>query len=188
VKAENLDAMNSGWLGEFIAPTTKGAVGGGCCRMVPRTVRCASHGTRLLGSDRWSFWQLGHRTVTVHCPVRLLAPVLTSARAGALCSAFIVPGRRLLALCSRYSAGAPDSLVLHRTIRWIIAKRLLEFPKVSSSEFGSLVHRTLSGGTPDSPVRQTRAHFGVFCSLYLNPFLVFLLVCCEPLAPVKLII
>ena len=24
----------------------------------------------------------------------------------------------------------------------------------------------------------------VFCSLYLNPFLVFLLVCCEPLAPV----
>jgi hypothetical protein len=22
------------------------------------------------------------------------------------------------------------------------------------------VHRTLSGGTPDSPVRQTRAHFG----------------------------
>jgi hypothetical protein len=28
----------------------------------------------------------------------------------------------------------------------------------------------------------------VFCSLYLNPFLVFLLVCCEPLAPVKLII
>jgi hypothetical protein len=28
----------------------------------------------------------------------------------------------------------------------------------------------------------------VFCSLCLNPFLVFLLVCCEPLAPVKLII
>jgi hypothetical protein len=35
-----------------------------------------------------------------------------------------------------------------------------EFPKVSSSELESLVHRTLSGGTPDSPVRQTRAHFG----------------------------
>jgi hypothetical protein len=28
----------------------------------------------------------------------------------------------------------------------------------------------------------------VFCSLYLNPFLVFLLVCCDPLAPVKFII
>jgi hypothetical protein len=30
----------------------------------------------------------------------------------------------------------------------------------SSSELEFLVHRTLSGGTPDSPVRQTRAHFG----------------------------
>jgi hypothetical protein len=28
----------------------------------------------------------------------------------------------------------------------------------------------------------------VFCSFYLNPFLVFLLVCVEPLAPVELII
>jgi hypothetical protein len=31
---------------------------------------------------------------------------------------------------------------------------------VSSSELESPVHRTLSGGTPDIPVRQTRAHFG----------------------------
>jgi hypothetical protein len=52
-----------------------------------------------------------HRTVTIHCPVRLLLPVLTSARAGAHCSAFIVPSRRPLALCSRCSAGAPDSPV-----------------------------------------------------------------------------
>jgi hypothetical protein len=57
-----------------------------------------------------------HRTVTVHCPVRLLAPVLTSARAGAHCSAFIVRCRRSLALCSRYSAGALDNPVLHRTV------------------------------------------------------------------------
>jgi hypothetical protein len=28
----------------------------------------------------------------------------------------------------------------------------------------------------------------VFCSFYLNPFLDFLLVCVEPLAPVKLMI
>jgi hypothetical protein len=48
VKAENLDAMNDGWLGVFIAPTTKRAIAGGCCRMVHRTVRCA----------------------TEHCPVR----------------------------------------------------------------------------------------------------------------------
>jgi hypothetical protein len=47
-KSENLDAMNGGWLGLFIAPTSKVAVGGGCCRMAHRTVRCA----------------------TGHCPVR----------------------------------------------------------------------------------------------------------------------
>jgi hypothetical protein len=46
--AENLDAMNGGWLGVFIAPTTKMTVGEGFCRMAHRTVRCA----------------------TGHCPVR----------------------------------------------------------------------------------------------------------------------
>jgi hypothetical protein len=56
----------------------------------PDTVRCASHVTRPLGFDRWSFCLLGHRTATVHCSVRLLAPVLTFASAGAHCIAFIV--------------------------------------------------------------------------------------------------
>jgi hypothetical protein len=32
-----------------------------------------------------------------------------------------------------------------------------------------LVHRTLSGGTPDSPVRQTRGAFGYPFALLLNP-------------------
>jgi hypothetical protein len=32
------------------------------------------------------------------------------------------------------------------------------------------VHRTLSGGALDSPVRQTRAGFGILCSFVLNPF------------------
>jgi hypothetical protein len=41
---------------------------------------------------------------------------------------------------------------------------------VSSLELKSLVHRTLSGGTPDSPVRQTRAHFGWLCSLVFESF------------------
>jgi hypothetical protein len=34
-----------------------------------------------------------------------------------------------------------------------------------------LVHRTLSGGTPDSPVRQTRAAFGYPLLSLLNSFL-----------------
>jgi hypothetical protein len=206
VKAENLDAMNGGWLGVFIAPTTKLTVGGGFCRMAhqtvwcstghfgapPDTVRCASHVTRPLGSDRWSFWQLGHRTVrwctgqslfTVRCAFWLCSDFY------AHCSALTAHCRRSLALCSRYSAGTPDSPVLHRTVRWIIAERLPEFPKVASSESGSLVHRTLSGGAPDTVRCARPGHTSVvFCSLCLNPFLVFLLVCCGPLAPVKLMI
>jgi hypothetical protein len=87
VKAENLDAMNGGWLGVFIAPTTKGAIGRGCCRMAHRTVRCATghcpvcqprHPTvrvrplELLTSGPPDS-SVVHRTVIVHCPVRLLA-------------------------------------------------------------------------------------------------------------------
>jgi hypothetical protein len=44
-------------------------------------------------------------------------------------------------------------------------------------------------GAPDTVRCARPGHTSVvFCSFYLNPFLVFLLVCCEPLAPVKLII
>jgi hypothetical protein len=35
----------------------------------------------------------------------------------------------------------------------------------------SLVHRTLSSGTPDSPVRQTRAAFGCLLLFLFEPFL-----------------
>jgi hypothetical protein len=34
-----------------------------------------------------------------------------------------------------------------------------------------VVHRTLSGGTPDSPVRQTKAHFGGLLLSLFEPFL-----------------
>jgi hypothetical protein len=44
---------------------------------------------------------------------------------------------------------------------------------LEGAKFGlsPLVHRTLSGGTPDSPVRQTRAAFGYPLLSFLNPFL-----------------
>jgi hypothetical protein len=122
--AENLDAMNDGWLGVFIAPTTKVSVGEGFCRMAHRTVRCASHVTRPLGSDHWSFWQVGHRTVrwcigqslfTVRCAFwRLLwllraqwtlftvpVPLQTTIGAWSRCSAW----------CTGQSGATPDSPV-----------------------------------------------------------------------------
>jgi hypothetical protein len=107
-----------------------------------------------------------HRTGPVHCRVRLLVPALTSARAGAHYSVFNVLCRWPLVRGSRCSAGTPDSPVLHRIVRWIIAEQPPKFPKQASSESISLVHRTLSGGTPDSPVRP----FVTLYSFVLNPF------------------
>jgi hypothetical protein len=89
--AENLDALKVWWLGVFIAPTTKVAVGELCCRRAHQTVRCATghcpvrqprHPTvrvrplELL-TTRPPDSPVVHWTVTVHYPVRLLALALT---------------------------------------------------------------------------------------------------------------
>jgi hypothetical protein len=60
--AENLDYMNGGWLGVFIAPTTKLTVCEGFSRMAHRTVRCATGHCWVLtvgASDRWGTGQTG---------------------------------------------------------------------------------------------------------------------------------
>jgi hypothetical protein len=105
-----------------------------------------------------------------------------SARAGAHCSVSLFLCRRLLALYSRYSAGTPDSPMNYSGVA-------LRIPEGGKFRVGF-------PGAPDTVrwhTRQSGAPYQgclwvVFCSLCLNPFLVFLLVCCEPLAPVKLII
>jgi hypothetical protein len=140
------------------------AVGEAVCHMAHRTVRCVTghcpvcqprHPTvRVRPLELWHVGPLDspvvHWTVTVHCPVRLLAPALTSARAGAHCLFLLFICRRPLAWSSRCSAGTPDSPVLHRTIRWIIAEWPPKFPKLASLESISLMHRTLSGGARDT--------------------------------------
>jgi hypothetical protein len=83
--AENLYALNCGGWGVFIAPTTKRPLvrasviwRTGQSSAPPDTVRCASHVTQPLGSDRWSSNMWGPPdSPVVHCPVRLLAPALT---------------------------------------------------------------------------------------------------------------
>jgi hypothetical protein len=94
-----------------------------------------------------------HRTGPVHCLVRHLTPAPTLRVQSVLFTVHCSRCRWPLAWVAVAPLGTPDSPVLHRTIRWIIAEWLPKFPKVASSELVSLVHRTLSGGTPDSPVR-----------------------------------
>jgi hypothetical protein len=138
-------------------------------------------------------WQVGplgcpvvHRTGHVDCLVRRLA-LLCPLRVQARIKCVAVDR---CARSSRCSTGTPDSLVLHRTVRWIIAERPPIFPKVASSASSALVHRTLSGGAPDNPVRQTRVPLGCLLLSLFEPFLglfIGLLAYCEPLAPVELI-
>jgi hypothetical protein len=54
LKVENLVAIECGVVGVLIAPTTTKWPLEGCCCMAHRTVRCASHVSQPLGSDRWS--------------------------------------------------------------------------------------------------------------------------------------
>jgi hypothetical protein len=110
-----------------------------------------------------------HRTGPVDCPVRLLR-MLCPLRAQARIKCIAVDR---CVRSSRCSAGTPDSPVNY-------SGATSHFPEGEefSVEFP---------GAPDT-VRCARPGclWDVFSSLYLNPSLVFLLACCEPLAPVKL--
>jgi hypothetical protein len=129
-----------------------------------------------------------HRTVPVHCRVRLLAPALTLRALSAHCSRTVHFCRRPLVLLVVAPHGTPDSPVLHRTVQWIIVEWL---PKTRSwavqsgspwcTGHCSVAHRTVRCARPGQPSV-------CFAPFYLNPFLDFLLVCVEPLAPVELII
>jgi hypothetical protein len=146
-------------------------VGKGCCRMAHRPVRCTT-GHCLVRQPRHPTVRVRllelltcgppdspvvHRTVTVHCPVRLLTPALTSASAGAHYSVSLFLCRRLLALFSCYSAGTPDSPVNYSGV----APRI---PEASELE-------RIHPGAPDSPMRQTRAAFGCLLLFLFEPFL-----------------
>jgi hypothetical protein len=58
-----------------------------------------------------------HRTGPVHCPVRLLAPALTSAHAVGTVHVYYLLLQTTVGADSRCSTGTPDNPVLHRTVR-----------------------------------------------------------------------
>jgi hypothetical protein len=79
-----------------------------------------------------------------------------------------------ISFCSRLLLERVVASLLHRTVRWIIAERRLRNPKLKSFELYGLVHRTVRCTRPWN----TSVSFAPF---FLNPNLVFLLVCVEPL-------
>jgi hypothetical protein len=125
-----------------------------------------------------------HRTGPVDCPVCSRA----CSDSGAHCSAFNAVA------VDRWHEVAVAPLA-HRTVRCDTrhcpvnySGAAFHFPEggkfiVECSGAPDTVRwHTGQSGAPDQG-----AFWDVFSSLYLNPSLVFLLVCCEPLAPIKLI-
>jgi hypothetical protein len=118
------------WLGVFIAPTTKMAVGEGCCRMAHRTVRCTTgycpvrqprHPTvRVRSLELLTCGPpdspVVHRTAPIHCPVRYLTSALTLRAQSRTVHCFCSCCRRPLAQVGVAPLGTPDSLVVHRTV------------------------------------------------------------------------
>jgi hypothetical protein len=169
-------------------------------RCATGTVRCASHVTQPLGFDRWSFWQLGHRTVrwcieqvlfTVRCAFWRL-PWLYARSSHCSLFTFAVDHWRS-SRCSRWHTGqsgaTPDSPVNYSGEHFLGTRSWgVRSDSPWCIRHCPVVHRTQSGGTPDSPVRQTRAAFSWICSFLFEPYLGLLSVWVEPLAPVELII
>jgi hypothetical protein len=106
-----------------------------------------------------------HRTVTVHCLVRLLAPALTSTRAVGTVHCLLYRCRRPLARVAVAPLGTPDSPVVHRTVQWIIAERPPRIPE--GRKFGVELP-----GAPDT-VRcaRPRLPFGCLLLYLFEPFL-----------------
>jgi hypothetical protein len=131
-----------------------------------------------------------HRTVTVHCLVCHLAPALT----------LRVQSRTVhCCFCRRPLAKLAVAPLAHRTVRCYTGQfgatpdSPVNYSRVASQipeggKFGVdlpgasdtvrwctghylVVHRTLSGGAPDSPVRHTRAAFGCLLLFLFEPFL-----------------
>jgi hypothetical protein len=116
-----------------------------------------------------------HRTSPVDCPLcqlRVLCPLRAQARIK--CVAV-----NRCARSSHCSAGTPDSPVNY-------SGAASHFPEGDEFSFECPgAPETVRWHTRQSSAPDQGAFWDVFCSLCLNPFLVFLLAYCEPLALVR---
>jgi hypothetical protein len=183
-----LDAIECGVVGVFYSPNhqtsrlVEAAVAWrtGQSGAPPDTVRCASHVIRPLGFDRWSsdWWGLW----AVRCANCACSD--SGAHCSALNAVAVDRWREVVVapLAHRTLSGAsPDSPVNY-------SGAVSHFPEGGKFSVecpgapDTVRWHTGQSGAPDQD-----AIWDVFCSLCLNPVLVFLLAYCEPLAPLELI-
>ena len=110
-----------------------------------------------------------HRTVTVHCPVRLLAPALTLRVQSCTVHCSLLLLQTTVGAVAVTPLGTPDSPVNYNGVP-------LRIPEGGELSLGSL-------GAPDSPVRQTRASFGFLLLLSFELFLGLFIGLCLNLWP-----
>jgi hypothetical protein len=115
-----------------------------------------------------------HRTVTVHCPVHLLASTLTLRELSAHCSGHCSLLQTTVGAVAVAPHGTPDSPVNYsgvafpETRRW----RVRVDPPWCTGHC-PVAHRTVQCARPGQPSVS-------FAPFFLNPILDFLLVCVEP--------
>jgi hypothetical protein len=150
---ECLDGWSGGGCGVFIAPNHQFNRWKWLLSMgAPDSVRCASHVTQPLGFWRFRLLELClHVAPDRHCSLSG-APSGGYSNLCVNCPCTVACRRPLqstVAMASRCSAGAPDSPMAHRTVRWIIAERRFWNPKVASL-------KSYDPGAPDTVRWHTR--------------------------------
>jgi hypothetical protein len=170
--SENLDGLNGGGWGVFIAPTTILAVvvdGAPDSPVVHRIGHCsvsgACHISDPLGFgevDRWS-------PLSCSCTGQSGG---TPDMSGAFWLSALTSDRALYTFCSRPLAQVTVAPLAHRTVRWIIAQRPLENPESGLFEWCS------ASGTGQCPVRHWQHHSKSLLQTLLSPQLNFFLGLC----------
>jgi hypothetical protein len=170
--------------GVFIAPTTKMVVGEGCCRRAHRTVRCATGHSPVrqprhptVGAfDMWATGQTGGAP-DMSCSLSGAPSGACSDFCARSCTVHCILLQTTVGAVSRCSADTPDSPVLHRTVRWIIAEWFPQNPKLASSEWFSLdclvAHRTVRWHTGQSGAPD-QSSLRLLWSFFFEPFLLAL--------------
>jgi hypothetical protein len=118
---------------------------------------------------------VSHRTV--RCRTGQLLFIVWCATDSALCRTLLRTVHLFFSFCRRPLREVAVAPLSHRIVRWHTGQSG-ELQRSAPGETREwlvqpctvLVHRTLSGGTPDSSVCQTRAH-SVSCSFVFEPYL-----------------
>jgi hypothetical protein len=136
-RLESLDGMNGGGWGVFIASNQFLGVGWLCCRWAHRTLHCSlsgeCHVSRPLGFGAVDHWSLLSSYSTGQSGGTPDSPVWSDIADYLLTSDGQTIPQSTVGEVDHCSVGSPDSPVVHRTVRWILADARGVNPRAASS-------------------------------------------------------